>query len=141
MSALGFCNQVLPDLQGALKWRTLQPTTIIQLLGVSHILGSVHTKKSSTRSNPIGDGSKGSTIDWYLGIVQGSGKILYTCNRLFLISGFLGVVTWNLPSGVFFLREVFPICQQITVFIYFSLHLVYLVICWCLHDLHVIWTN
>ena len=38
---LGFCNQVLSDLQRALEWRTLQPTTIILLLGFSHVLGIV----------------------------------------------------------------------------------------------------
>ena len=39
------------------------------------------------------------------------------------------------------MREVFSSCQQITVLIYFPLHLVYLVICWCFHNLHVIWHN
>ena len=34
--------------------------------GVSHILESVPKKKS--RSSPIGDWNKGSTIDWYFGI-------------------------------------------------------------------------
>ena len=60
LCALGFYNQVLPDLQCALK--TLQPTTINQLLRVSHILVSVQKKKSSTRSSPIRDWSKDSTI-------------------------------------------------------------------------------
>ena len=36
--------------------------------GVSQVLGSVQRKKSSTRSSPIGDWSKGSTISWYFGI-------------------------------------------------------------------------
>ena len=31
-----------------------------------------------------------------------SGKILYTCNHLFLINGFLGVITWNSLGGIFF---------------------------------------
>ena len=35
---------------------------------VSHVLGFVQRKKSSTRSSPIGDWSKGSTIGWYFGI-------------------------------------------------------------------------
>ena len=69
---------------------------------------------------------------------SGTGKIPYTCNYLFLIIGFLGVVTINLPGGIFALREVFSICQQITMLIYFLLYLVYLMICWCLYDLHVI---
>jgi len=55
-----------------------------------------------------------------------------------LISGFLGVVTLNLPCGGFALREVFPYCQQITMSIYFPLYISYLVICWYLHNLHVI---
>ena len=37
--------------------------------------------------------------------------------------------------------KVFPICQQITVSIYFPLHLVYSVICWYLHDVHAIELN
>ena len=36
--------------------------------GVSHILGSVQRKKSSTRSSPIGNWSKGSTVNQYFGI-------------------------------------------------------------------------
>ena len=36
----------------------------------------------STRLSPIGDWSKDSIISWYFGIVQGSGKIPYTCNHL-----------------------------------------------------------
>ena len=53
----------------------------------------MHVKKSSTRSSPIEELCKGLTVGWYFGIVQGSGKISYTCNRLLLISGFLEVVT------------------------------------------------
>ena len=69
MCALGFCNQMLPDLQRTLKRRTLQLTTIIQLLGVSHVLGFMQRKKSSTKSSPIGNWSKRSTVNWDLGIV------------------------------------------------------------------------
>ena len=68
----------------------------------------------STRASPTGDWSKGSTVGWYFGIVQGSGKIPYTCNYLFLINGFLGVMTWNSPGEVFSLQKVFLIRQQIT---------------------------
>ena len=50
------------------------------MLRVSHVVGSMYAKKSSTKSVPIGDWSKGSTIGWYFGIVQGSDKISYTCN-------------------------------------------------------------
>ena len=42
----------------------------------------------------------------------GSGKILYTYNRLFLINRFLGVVTWNSLRGVFF----FP-CERFSSFV------------------------
>ena len=90
---LGFCNQVLPDLQRALEWRTLQLTTVNQLLRVSHVLRSVQRKEVSTRASPIRDWSESSIVGWYLGIVQDSSKISYTCNCLFLINGFLGVVT------------------------------------------------
>ena len=107
LCALGFCNQMLPDLQCTLKRRTLQLTTIIQLLGVSHVLGFMQRKKSSTRSSPIGDWSKGSTVGWYFKIVQGSNKISYTSSRLLLISGFLGVVTRNLLGGSFCLARSF----------------------------------
>ena len=89
---LGFCNQVLPDLQRALKWRTFRPTIVNQVVGVSHVLGFVHAKKSSTRSSPIGYWSEDSIVGWCFGIVQGSDEILYTYNHLFLISGFLGMV-------------------------------------------------
>ena len=77
-----------------MKWRTLQPTTSVQVVGVSHVLGSVQRishklevcaskgKKTTTRSSPIGYWSEGSTVGWYFGIGQGSGKILYTCNCL-----------------------------------------------------------
>ena len=52
--------------------------------GVSYVLGSVQRvshklevctskeKKSTTRSSPTGHWSKGSTVDWYFGIGQGS---------------------------------------------------------------------
>ena len=106
---LGFCNQVLPDLQRALKWRTFRPTIVNQVVGVSHVLGFVHVKKFSTRSSPIGYWSKGSIVGWCFGIVQGSDEIFYTYNRLFLISGFLGMVIWNSLRRVFALWEVFPI--------------------------------
>ena len=84
LCALEFCNQVLPDLQRTLKQRTLQPTTINQVAGVSYVLGSVYAKKSTTRSSPIGYWSKGLTAGWYFRIDQGSGKIPYTCNRLII---------------------------------------------------------
>ena len=84
LCALGFCNQVLFDLQRTLKQRTLQPTTINQVAGVSHVLGSVYAKKSTTRSSPIGYWSEGSIVGWYFGIGQGCGKILYTCNYLII---------------------------------------------------------
>ena len=84
LCALGFCNQVLFDLQRTLKQRTLQPTTINQVAGVSYVLGSVYAKKSTTRSSPIGYWSKGLTAGWYFRIDQGSGKIPHTCNRLII---------------------------------------------------------
>ena len=49
-------------------------------------------------------------------------------------------MTLKSPGEIFSLRG-FPIYQQITVLIYFLLHLVFLVICWCLHDLHAIEPN
>jgi len=60
----------------------LQSTIVNQVAKVSHVLGSMHAKKSTMRSSPIGYWSKGSTIGWYFGIGQGSGKILHTFNHL-----------------------------------------------------------
>ena len=62
----------------------MHPTTINQLLGVNHVLGLRAKEEVSTRSSPIKDWSKGLTVDWYFEIVQGSGKILYSSNRLIL---------------------------------------------------------
>ena len=85
-----------------MKRRTLQSTTINQVAGVSHILGSMQRsqsqienlynkrKKVATRSSPIGYWSKSSTIGWYFGISQDSGKILYTCNHLIIDQLILG---------------------------------------------------
>ena len=49
-------------------------------------------EKVFTRSSPIEDWSKSSTVSWYFGIVQGNGKISYTCNLLILD-------LWILESG------------------------------------------
>ena len=73
----------------------MQPTTINQVAGVSHVLGSVQkswskikdlckAKKSTTRSNPIEYWSEGSTIGWCFGIDRGSGKIPHNYNRLII---------------------------------------------------------
>ena len=79
-----------------MKWRTLQPTTIIQVAGISHVLGSMQRsksqigdlcikgKKATTRSSSIGYWSKSSTVGWYFEIGQGSGKIPHTCNHLII---------------------------------------------------------
>ena len=58
-------------------------------------------EKVFTRSSPIENWSKSSTVGWYFGIVQGSGKISYTCNLLILDlwileSGELKFTQWNL---------------------------------------------
>ena len=90
---------------------------------VSHRLGSMQRKKPLTRSSPIGDWSKGSTIGSFFWDRNDSGKIPYTCNRLFLISGFLGVVPEMHPVEFFALLEVFRIPQQITVSIKFPHYL------------------
>ena len=41
-------------------------------------------KKATTRSSVIGYWSEGSTIGWYFGIGQSSGKISHTCNHLII---------------------------------------------------------
>ena len=66
-----------------MKWRTLQPTTSVQVVGVSHVL-EIHIKgqsqigglcikgkKATTISNPIEYWSEGSTVGWYFEIGQG----------------------------------------------------------------------
>ena len=62
----------------------MQPTTSVQVVGVSHVLGFVQSvshklevcalkgKKATTRSSPIGYWRKCSTVGWYFGIGQGS---------------------------------------------------------------------
>ena len=47
-------------------------------------------KKPNTTSSPIGYWSKGSNLDWYFRIFQGSSKIPYTCNRLIIDQWILG---------------------------------------------------
>ena len=63
-----------------MKWKTLQPTTFVQVTGVIHVLGSMQRvshklevyaskgKKATIRTSPIGYWSEGSTISWYFGI-------------------------------------------------------------------------
>ena len=46
LCALGFCIQVLSDLQCVLKWKTLHLTKNISRWEVSHVLGSMQRKKS-----------------------------------------------------------------------------------------------
>ena len=48
------------------------------------------------------------------------------------------MVTLNSPSGSFFLARGFSHLSTNHRIIYFLLPLVYLVICWCLYDLHII---
>ena len=60
LCTLGFCDQVLPFIQ--VHWRTLHPKTSFKLLGVSHLLGFVKREEVFTKSRPIGDWCKDSTI-------------------------------------------------------------------------------
>ena len=67
-----------------MNWKTLQPTTSVQVAGVSHVLESMQRviqklevctlkgKKAITRLSSIGYWSKSSTVGWYFGIAQGS---------------------------------------------------------------------
>ena len=67
-----------------MKWRTLQPTTFVQVAGVSHVLGYVQrisqklevcaSKERRLLQNQVqlGIGDKALTIGWYFGIGQGS---------------------------------------------------------------------
>ena len=47
-------------------------------------------KNATTRSNPIEYQSESSTVGWYFGIGQNSGKISYTCNHLVINQWILG---------------------------------------------------
>ena len=67
-----------------MKWRTLQPTTSVQVAEVSHVLGSMQRvghklEVCASREirllqdlSPIEYWNGGSTVDWYFGIGQGS---------------------------------------------------------------------
>ena len=85
-----------------MKWRTLQPTTPIQVARVSHILGicakslsqigglCIKGKKATTKSSPIRHWSKDSTVGWYFEIGQGLFvRFLILVTAWLLISGFL----------------------------------------------------
>ena len=52
----------------------------------------IKRKKATTRLSLIGYQSEGSTVGWYFGIGQDSGKILHTCKRLIIDQ-------WILESG------------------------------------------
>ena len=60
---------------------------------VSHVLGSIQRKKSSTRSSLIGEWNKCSIIGWYFGIGWVVVRFFIFVNALFLINEFLGVMT------------------------------------------------
>ena len=94
-------------------------------------------KKATTRSCPIGYWSESSTIGWYFGISQGNGKIFYTCNSLIVNQWILGSGDLKFTRWKFFLARGFPHSSTNHQIIYFLLRISYLV-CWCLHDLHVI---
>ena len=79
----------------------MQLTTSIQVAGVSHVLGSVQRvshkfkicvsrERRLLQDQVQGYWSEGSTVGWYFGIGQGSGKILYTCNHLIVDQWILG---------------------------------------------------
>ena len=64
--ASGFCDQILPSLQ--VYWKNLHLTISFKLLRVSHVLGFVQREEVSTKSRPIRDWRKDSTVGKYFGI-------------------------------------------------------------------------
>ena len=135
-----------------MKWRTLQPTTLFKLLELVTYWDPckelvinwrfVHQRKEDyykIKSNWV--------LEWRFNcrliFRDKSGwlvRFLIFVIAWLLISGFLGVVTLKSPGGVFALRGL-SLCQQIIMSILFSAAFNILVICWCLHDLHVIESN
>ena len=108
-----------------MKWRTLQPTTSVQVAG-SHILRSmqmvtnwrfVHQGKEDyykIKSNWVLE----RMFNYRLVFQDKPGylvRFLILVLAWLLISRFLEVMNLKSPSGIFTLREIFPICQQITV--------------------------
>ena len=107
--AFGFCNQasfLVPTLKILLVFLCEAVASQLQqskgCCEVSHVLGSVQRsqsqigdlcikgKNATTKSSLIGYWSKCSTVGWYFGIGQGSGKILYTCARLIINQWIIG---------------------------------------------------
>ena len=56
-------------------------------------------------------------LSWYFEIGQGSGKIPHTCNRLIIDQQILWSNDFKFTRWGFCLPKIFPIRQQITVFI------------------------
>ena len=132
------CDQVLHSLQ--VYWRTLNPITNFKLLGVSQVLGFVQ-RDVSTKSRPIGNWRKNSTIGYYFGIDQVWSKISCTCNLLILISDSWEWWPKNHSVGLLLCERFFPLINKTLCKFIFHCTLDYLVICSCLHDFHLIWHN
>ena len=99
----------------------------------------IHAKEEvSTRSSPIGDWSRGSTIDWYFRIIQGSDKIPYTYNCLILNQWIFGNGNLKFTQWSFCLTRNFSHSSTNQCVHLISTALSFLVICWCLHDLYII---
>ena len=69
------------------------------------------------------------------------GKIPYTCNCLIVDQQILGSGDLKITQQGFCLAWFALFVNKLSCQIYFPLHLVFLVICWCLHDLHAIEPN
>ena len=65
-------------------------------------------KEGSTRLSLIVYWSEGSIVGWYFGIGQGSGKILYTCNRLIFDLWIFGSSDLKFKQWGFCLAKGFP---------------------------------
>ena len=68
-------------------------------------------------------------------------KISHTYNRLIVDQWIHRSSDFKITRQSFCLVRFSPFVNKLPCLIYFPLYLVYLVICWCLHDLHVIWHN
>ena len=131
-----------------MKWRTLQPTIYVQVVGINYVLGSVQkvsyrleayaSREKRLLQDKVQLGIK-AKVQLQVGIsrqVKVVGKIPYTCNRLIINQWILNSSNPKINLWGICLTRFFPFTNKPPCQIYFLLHLVFLVICWCLHNLH-----
>ena len=149
MFSLLFCLLAQCSCRTQVSWKSCS-NCVLQILllhtyvaSVSHKLEVCASKKKTLLQDQVQLGIE-TKVQLYVGISrQGKvvGKIPYTCNRLIvnqwiLRSGDLKTIWWS-----FCLARFSLFVNKLPYQIYFLLHLIFLVICWCLHNLHAIEPN